>query len=453
MGTAPVARPHQRARDVTSRRRRALLWPRRVTVSFVLATALAAWPASAGAAPRSELAPGGVLERGQSILSPSGTFRAVLEADGNLVVVRKGGRTQWATGSEGLGARRLTLLPDGNLVIERRRGSVVWSSHTKPTARDRLVVTDGGQLAIESGGRTIWTNGTYHFAPMVHRDFPDPSVLKVGRRYYAYSTQSLVGGVLKNSQVATSRDGRHWSVLARDPLPTLGPWAQKGATWAPTVARSPTGGFVMYYAALDVSTGVECIGRAASRSPLGPFVDHRAAPVLCQSQLGGSIDPDLVASAEGPYLVWKSNGAPGGPSQLWSVPLDADLLPAGPPTLLLDDDQAWQQGVVEGPDMVGAGGAYLLLYGANDWSSARYAIGYAVCATPSGPCSDQPGPLLATGPTMAGPGGPSVFAGPGGHLLMAFASWPRGVGYPEGVRALYVAAVHLGSAGLWLSPA
>lgn len=54
------------------------------------------------------------------------------------------------------------------------------------------------------------------------------------------------------------------------------------------------GRFVMMYTASDTSSGKQCIGRAESASPAGPFIDARPAPLVCQSTLGGSIDPNPV---------------------------------------------------------------------------------------------------------------------------------------------------------------
>ena len=91
-----------------------------------------------------------------------------------------------------------------------------------------------------------------------------------------------------------------------DALPTLPSWAEKGETWAPSVAFNGIG-FVMYYTATEASTGDQCIGVATSATPLGPYVDTSAAPVVCQNgndagrtvdngNYGGSIDPDIFTS-------------------------------------------------------------------------------------------------------------------------------------------------------------
>ena len=196
------------------------------------------------------------------------------------------------------------------------------------------------------------------------------------------------------------------------------------------------GSFVLYYTATDAGTGRECISEAVATSPTGPFEDHSVRPLVCQPTLGGSIDPSPFLSAAGrPYLVWKSQGGALPPS-LWDEPLDpagTGLLAGTAPARLLGPSQPWEGGIVEGPSMVWWGGRYLLFYSANAWSSARYAIGVAVCSGPAGPCTKPLSrPLLATGPGVAGPGGPAVFSDTSGQPWLAFHAYlPGAVGFPN----------------------
>ena len=109
---------------------------------------------------------------------------------------------------------------------------------------------------------------------------------------------------------------------------------------------------------------------------------------------------------------------------------------------LLTDDQSWQAGNVEGPAMVEEDGTFYLFYSANDFDSADYAIGYATCTSPLGPCADSTNnPVIASGGNMLGPGGPTLYFGPTG-LEMGFSAWAGTVGYADGGhRALYTASV------------
>jgi hypothetical protein len=279
------------------------------------------------------------------------------------------------------------------------------------------------------------------WTPSYNQDFPDPSVMVVNGSYYAYSTQVQV----ENVPGTTSPDGIDWTGRKADTLPSLPSWVASGHTWAPSVAQDDSGQFVMYYSALDGSFGAECLGRATSSSPNGPFVDDNSAPVLCQPSLGGSIDPDIFTGADGQsYLIWKNDGnTVGQRTYLWSEALGHNLQLQGTPTPLLSDDQGWQGGSIEGPNMVQAQGTFFLFYSGNLYASTHYAVGFATCSSPLGPCTDSPqNPVLVSRPGMSGPGGVSAFTGSNGQLMMAFAAWPGQVGYPNGgYRAMYVASV------------
>ena len=71
----------------------------------------------------------------------------------------------------------------------------------------------------------------------------------------------------------------------RDALPKLGSWAKTGFTWAPEVLQLGNR-YLLYYTASDSRKGMQCIGVAESRDPLGPFVDSRPEPIVCQTDRG-----------------------------------------------------------------------------------------------------------------------------------------------------------------------
>lgn len=272
-------------------------------------------------------------------------------------------------------------------------------------------------------------------------DFPDPFILPVGAQYYGFATNSVAG----NIQIIESSDLTHWTAVG-NALPHEPSWAAPHATWAPSVLQR-SGHFVLYYSTVYAPTGQECISEAVATQPQGPYVDSSTLPLMCQTALGGSIDPTPFVNADGlPYLVWKSQGGGGHPPTLWSQQLTADgtgLVP-GPATPLLAPDLSWQGGVVEGPSLVLSGGQYLLFYSANLWQTAGYAIGVARCAGPLGPCHEMSAqPLLTSQPAFSGPGGPSVFTDPQGQLWMAFHAWlPGKVGYPNS-RVLFIRPISL----------
>jgi hypothetical protein len=275
-------------------------------------------------------------------------------------------------------------------------------------------------------------------------DFPDPHVLVVGDVYYAYSTN--VAGV--NVPVMSSTDLVSWKATS-EALPPLPGWASPGRTWAPAVlARG--GVYVLYYTVAQTSTGRQCISVATAASPAGPFRDTSSAPLVCQLDRGGSIDPYVFTDSGGSsYLLWKSDdNALGRRTSLWGRALAAGgvgFASFSSPVRLLSQTAAWQAPAIEGPAMIRSGSTYFLFYGANNWDSSSSAIGYATCSRPLGPCVDRSttGPWLASGPSgpgPVGPQGPTVFSDTAGRLRLGFAAWKGAIGYASGgVRALWTA--------------
>lgn len=290
--------------------------------------------------------------------------------------------------------------------------------------------TSTRQDASSKGTSTTQPPGTY-VNPVLADDVPDPWVLQVGSTFHLYATQ----GSGANVQTATSPDLVHWQRGA-DALPTLGRWATSGATWAPEVVDLG-GTFVMYYVAHDTRSGKQCIGRATSRGPTGPFEDVAGEPFVCQASLGGSIDPDAVRGADGRlYLYWKNDGnCCGKPVHLWGQQLSGDgSTLTGRPTALMTNTKSWQGNLVEAPEMVVHDGHYALLYSANGYASADYAIGWASCTGPLGPCRDASDrPLVSTTDVAAGPGHCAPVTLADGSTWLLFHAWqPDGIGttYP-----------------------
>jgi len=125
------------------------------------------------------------------------------------------------------------------------------------------------------------------FVPDFKENFPDAFVLPAGNEFIAYSTNDG-----PNVPMARSTDLVHWSFVIdpatgkkRDALPRLGSWAKTGFTWAPEVLQLG-GKYLLYYTASDVKKNAQCIGVAVATDPLGPFVDDRADPIVCQTDLG-----------------------------------------------------------------------------------------------------------------------------------------------------------------------
>jgi hypothetical protein len=276
-------------------------------------------------------------------------------------------------------------------------------------------------------------------------DFPDPSVTTFGGTYYAYGTNGSAGTI----QTLSSTDLVSWTVLppAFEAVPR---WAQPGRTWAPSVVQIGSA-FVLYYTVRVKGTGRQCISRAVATQPTGPFVDSTAGPLVCQTSLGGSIDPSTYQDEFGIlHLVWKSEGETvGGRAQIWSQDLTPDgLALAGQPVLLLTADQAWQDRVIENPSMFRLDGAWVLTYSGNRWNTASYATGFAMCAGALGPCTSPAGGVIQRSTaTLEGPGGAQHFVSTGGKPMVSYAAWDAGgVGYPN-PRRLHIASISLSAYG------
>ncbi|MGZ4706805.1 MAG: family 43 glycosylhydrolase, partial [Acidimicrobiales bacterium] len=267
-------------------------------------------------------------------------------------------------------------------------------------------------------------------------DFADPYVMPVSDGYLAFSTNGVGGAI----QMLSSTDSVSWK-LEGTALTSLPPWAEPGHTWSPSVIAT-LNGYLLFYTVRDRATQKQCITTARSAQPTGPYVDTSAGPFICQPQLGGSIDasPTIVYGG-GAFLLWKSEGeTQHSVSRIWSQQFDPETLALiGGPAVLLSADRAWESGVIEGPSMTFVDGGWMLLYSGNHWGEPDYAVGYATCDSPMGPCSKPADNVaLASGAFASGPGGAEFFHALDGSIGVAFAGWsPDAVGWPS-PRRLFV---------------
>jgi GH43 family beta-xylosidase len=299
--------------------------------------------------------------------------------------------------------------------------------------------------------------------PAYAGDFPDPYVLRDGATYHAYATNVSIFVTKLHIPHIASTDLVTWS-SPTDALPTIGSWAEDGYfNWAPGVLKTAAGGFVLFYADKKAGTGTvggggeQCLGRATSAKAEGPFVDGFGAPLVCSSAGYWAIDPTPFKASNGKtYLLWRQD-KPGSPTAVNHVvlrELDASgtQFAAGSTEVdLLARDQAWETPVLENPAMVEIAGKVFLFYSANDWETGNYGIGYATCASVTGPCTKvtNAGPWFGSIFAIAGPGGEDFFTDPSGGLWMSYHTWvaPK-IGYASGgARVLALARVGLDTTG------
>ncbi len=301
-----------------------------------------------------------------------------------------------------------------------------------PAAADGSASARSGSPTRQASGLGLPTLGSSQVVET--DDVGDPFVLTLpagvdGRPHASYV---LYWTTDWNSNVPTavSSDLVHWRRVA-DSLPVLPSWAVPSTTmtWGPTVRRVGTS-WVLYYSTQDAASRLECLGRATATSPTGPFTDTSAAPLVCQTALGGDIDPSVVTDGSGASsLLWKNDGnANGTPVSIWEQPLAADgLSVTSSPTALLGADQAWEHGIVEGPAMLPADkGGWWLFYSGGTWQSNTYDTGVAWCPTTAGPCQKTAdAPLLASTPTAVSPGGFDTFVDGQGKLWASYSAFPE----------------------------
>ena len=267
-------------------------------------------------------------------------------------------------------------------------------------------------------GAPVYTN------PVVRTDAPDPQAIRVGETWYLFHTNS--GG--RNVPVLTSPDLVDWTP-AGDALPELPAWADAGKTWAPEVIQLAPDRFALYYTVADRASGRQCLGRAVAATPLGSYRDDAEGPLVCQAELGGSIDASPYRDADGSlWLLWKNDGnAIGVDTWLWSQRLSPDGLQlVGTPTKLLKQTEPWEGTLIEGPFFHRHDGKLLLFFAANAYDQASYAEGYAVCESPTGPCvKAAENPVLKSNAVASGPGHASMVSKDGRTWLL-YHAWPPG---------------------------
>jgi beta-xylosidase len=268
-------------------------------------------------------------------------------------------------------------------------------------------------------------------------DIGDPVVMPVTSKGGAVSFVAFgTGDRRARVPTAHSADLTTWQ-QGPDALPVLPDWTapdpRHSRSWAPAVLDTGHG-YVLYVSLPDARSGQQCIGAASSSTPEGPYHGVGDGPLICQHELGGSIDPAVARDRDGSlHLFWKDDAnALGQPTSLWEQKLSGDGLGlVGTAHRLLTASRPWQGGIIEEPAVIAASGAgWWLFYSGNSFDRPEYATGLAFCPTIVGPCrevSDEP--FLAT-PALSqdaqfAPGGLETVRDARGGLWAVFDTWNR----------------------------
>lgn len=228
-------------------------------------------------------------------------------------------------------------------------------------------------------------------------------------------------------------------------MPERPPWARQDDIWAPTVARFGNE-YVMFFAAKRPNppdpANEECIGRAVSGHPAGPYVAD-PTPVTCGLRgVHGALDPSVFRDRQtGRAFLHVAFGGTSTP--LWSIPLTGDAHPSGAAVPLLKMQQRWETWFLENPSMIFNGVDYTLAYSAGRWSQGTYSTGVARCRTPVGPCASSPaGPWLAAVGAVSGPGGLDFFTAIDGSLMAVHHGYEAGREAAFGARHTFIRRAH-----------
>jgi beta-xylosidase len=298
-----------------------------------------------------------------------------------------------------------------------------------------LLVFSGIKMAAQSTENSFQN-------PLISTNFPDPFILKEGETYYAYSTNSNS----RNVPSATSTDLVNWD-MGRDVMPSLASWVDLNIRniWAPEIIKVGEE-YLLFYTARDKTSDKQCLGLAISDSPTGQFFDRSDSPFICQAEEGGSIDASPFRDEDGKlYLYWKNDGnCCMMPTYLYVQELSEDgksLL--GEAVRLIRNEQAWHGSVVEAPTMWKHEGQYYLFYSANSYAGEAYAVGYANCESPLGPCTDaEENPILASDmeslPLVVGPGHQTIIQDNSGQTWLVYHVWQVSGGRRTDIRQMWL---------------
>ena len=187
-------------------------------------------------------------------------------------------------------------------------------------------------------------------------DHPDPSVVKIGKNYWATATTS---NWFPAYPLLSSKDLITWkqSGYVFDSLPA---WADY-YFWAPEISYD-NGKVYVYYSA-HKKGGNLCVAVASADRPEGPYKDH--GPLVCQSD--GSIDAFPVRDENGKlFLVWKEDGnSIKQPTPIFAQQINEERTAMlGEKVELFRNSLPWEGNLVEGVSIIKHEDYYYAFYAA-----------------------------------------------------------------------------------------
>ncbi|HEX8267491.1 MAG TPA: family 43 glycosylhydrolase [Pyrinomonadaceae bacterium] len=280
-------------------------------------------------------------------------------------------------------------------------------------------------LLIVALGVAAQKGATYR-NPVQAGDYPDPSVIRVGKDYYATATSSEYG---PEYPILHSRDLINWNIVGVV-FPKRPAWSV-GNYWAPEIWQE-NGKIYIFYTARR-KDGPLCIAAATADKPTGPYTDH--GPLECQKV--GSIDAFPIRDENGKlFVVWKEDGnSVGEPTPLWAQELDTKnwKLVGKRQEIMRNDPTTWEGTLIEGPFIMRRNGYFYMFYSANFCCGrgCNYAMGVARSRTLLGNWERyEQNPILKGNETANCPGhGTAVTAENGRTYMLYHAYDPKDTNY------------------------
>lgn len=196
--------------------------------------------------------------------------------------------------------------------------------------------------------------------PVLAGDRPDPTVVKIGKYYYASATSNEWAPLFP---IFKSTDLVNWE-LVNYIFPDGAPDWAKNNFWAPELSYDEEQGKIYaYYTARDKDSNRLSVAVASAESPESKFTDH--GPLVAQEY--GSIDAFEARDENGKiYVLWKEDGnSKGQKTPIWAQEINksrTELI--GEKHELFRNDQPWEGGLVEGVAIFQKNGYFYATYSA-----------------------------------------------------------------------------------------
>jgi xylan 1,4-beta-xylosidase len=257
--------------------------------------------------------------------------------------------------------------------------------------------------------------------PVLPGDHPDPSVIRIGREYWATATTSQWAPIFP---LLRSADLVNWTRVGA--VFNEAPAWSAGSYWAPEISAD-RGKYFVYYTARR-RNGPLCVAVATAMQPSGPYVDH--GPLVCQEV--GSIDAVPITTEGGArYLVWKEDGNSRKlPTPIWAQRLSPDgTRLVGERHQLLRNEAQWEGHLIEGPSIIRRNGWLYMFYSAGGCCgrSCDYRLGVARAKRLLGPWERNPAnPILAGNDAWKCPGHGTVVTTANGRTYLLYHAYRPG---------------------------